>query len=79
MISLSSDSAVTSKHAGKSALAGLSGNPSAGEIAGAVASLAPQVQSLANETKSAVSTLKDAGGSLASAFKNTESCQNLGV
>jgi hypothetical protein len=33
---------------------------------------------LATETKSAISTLQDAGGALASAFKSTESCQSLG-
>jgi hypothetical protein len=40
--------------------------------------LAPQVQSLANETKSAITSLKDAGGSLSSAFKSTDSCKSLG-
>ena len=69
----------TAIDAGKSALDGLSSNPSVGEIAAAAAALAPQVQSLADETKTAVNTLKDAGGSLADAFKNTESCQNLGA
>jgi phage shock protein A len=63
--------------AAKSAAAQLQGDASASSIAAAVAALAPQVQSLANEARSAFDTLKSAGGSLASAFKNTDSCKNL--
>jgi hypothetical protein len=64
--------------AAKSAAAQLEGNTSASSIATAVAALAPQLKSLASEAKSAFDTLKSAGGSLASAFKNTNSCKNLG-
>ncbi len=64
--------------AAKSAGAQLEGNASASSIATAVAALAPQLKSLAREAKSAFDTLKTAGGSLGSAFKNTDSCKNLG-
>lgn len=64
--------------AAKSAATQLEGNASASSIATAVAALAPQVKSLANEAQSAFETLKNAGGSLGSAFKNTDSCKNLG-
>jgi hypothetical protein len=64
--------------AASTALTELQANPSAAAVSATVATLAPQVQSLASETNSAISTLKSAGGSLASAFKNTDSCQSLG-
>jgi hypothetical protein len=62
----------------KAALTQLQANPSANTISILVATIAPQIQNLANETKTAVSTLKSAGGDLASAFKSTDSCQSLG-
>ena len=64
--------------AAKAALTQVQANPSAIAISAMVATLAPQFQSLATQTQSAISTLKDAGGSLASAFKSTDSCQSLG-
>ena len=64
--------------AAKSAGAQLQENASASSIATAAAALAPQVKTLASEAKSAFDTLKNAGGSLGSAFKNTDSCKNLG-
>lgn len=64
--------------AAKSAAGQLQENASASSIATAVAALAPQVKSLASEAKTAFDTLKSAGGSLASAFKNTDACKNLG-
>jgi hypothetical protein len=64
--------------AAKSAAGQLQENATAASIATAVAALAPQVKSLASEAKSAFDTLKSAGGSLSSAFKNTDSCKNLG-
>jgi phage-related protein len=64
--------------AASTALTQLQANPSAAALSATVATLAPQVQSLANETKSAITTLKDAGGSLSSAFKSTDSCKSLG-
>ena len=63
--------------AAKSGLAQLQDNASAATIAAAVAALAPQVQNLVSEARSAISTLKDAGGSLGSAFKSTDSCNSL--
>lgn len=62
----------------KSAVAQISGDASAATIASAVAALAPQVQNLANQAKSTLSSLQSVGGSLESAFKNTDSCQSLG-
>jgi hypothetical protein len=64
--------------AASTALTQVQANPSAAALSATVATLAPQVQSLANETKSAITSLKDAGGSLSSAFKNTDSCKSLG-
>lgn len=64
--------------AADSALGQVQDNASTATITAAVATLVPQVQSLASQTKSAITTLKDAGGSLASAFKSTDSCKNLG-
>jgi hypothetical protein len=64
--------------AAKGALSQIQGSPSAATISATVVALTPQVQALATETKSAISTLQDAGGALASAFKSTESCQSLG-
>lgn len=64
--------------AAKSAATQIQDDASVATITAAIAALAPQVQTLAGETKSAISTLKDAGGSLASAFKGTDSCQSLG-
>jgi hypothetical protein len=64
--------------AASTALTELQANPSAAAVSATVATLAPQVQSLASETNSAISSLKDAGGSLASAFKSTDSCKSLG-
>ena len=63
--------------AAKSGLAQLQDDASAATIAAAVAALAPQLPSLVSEARSAIGTLKDAGGSLASAFKSTDSCQSL--
>jgi hypothetical protein len=64
--------------AASTALTQVQANPSAAALSATVATLAPQVQSLASETNAAISTLKSAGGSLASAFKTTDSCKSLG-
>jgi hypothetical protein len=64
--------------AASTALTQVQANPSAAALSATVATLAPQVQSLASETNAAISTLKDAGGSLASAFKSSDSCKSLG-
>jgi hypothetical protein len=65
-------------NAANTALTEVQANPSAAAVSATVATLAPQVQSLASETNSAISSLKGAGGSLASAFKSTDSCKSLG-
>jgi hypothetical protein len=65
-------------NAAQPALVQLQANPSVAGISATIATLAPQIQNLANETKSAIDTLKSAGGSLGTAFKSTESCKNLG-
>jgi hypothetical protein len=64
--------------AAQTAITQIQANPSAATTRAIVATLAPQVQSLASETNSAISSLKGAGGSLASAFKSTDSCKSLG-
>jgi hypothetical protein len=64
--------------AAQTAITQIQANPSAAAISAIVATLAPQVQSLASEANSAISSLKGAGGSLASAFKSTDSCKSLG-
>jgi hypothetical protein len=46
-------------------------------ITAALVSLGPQVQGLVGEAKSTISSVKDAGGSLADAFKSTNSCKKL--
>ena len=50
--------------AASTALTQVQANPSAAALSATVATLAPQVQSLASETNAAISTLKDAGGSI---------------
>lgn len=64
--------------AAQGAVAQIPADASAATVGATVTTLAPQVQNLSSEAKSAVSTLKSAGGSLAAAFKSTDSCQNLG-
>lgn len=65
--------------AATTAAAQVPADASVASIAAVITVLTPQVQNLANEAKAAASSLKDAGGSLASAFKSTDSCQNLGT
>jgi hypothetical protein len=72
-----SDHATSTVDSAKSALSQLSGNASAQAITAALASFAPQVQSLVSQAKSTVTAVKSAGGALASAFKSTDSCKNL--
>jgi hypothetical protein len=62
----------------KTALTQIQATASASTVGVTIAALAPQIKNLANETTSAISSLKDAGGSLASAFQNTDSCTALG-
>lgn len=72
-----SEDVTTNVGAAKTAISDLPANASASTIATAVATLVPQVQNLADQAKSALTTLKNAGGSLASAFKNSSSCKSL--
>ena len=65
--------------AATTAAAQIPADASAASIAAVITILTPQVQNLATEAKAAASSLKDAGGSLAEAFKSTDSCQNLGA
>ena len=65
--------------AATTATAQIPADASAASIAAVITILTPQVQTLASEAKAAANSLKDAGGSLASAFKSTDSCQNLGT
>jgi len=62
----------------KSAVASIPANASATAIAVALAPLASQVKSLASTAQATVTSLQTAKGSLASAFKSTSSCKNLG-
>jgi hypothetical protein len=73
-----SSGVTTTVDSAKSTAAQIPSNASAGAIAGALAGLAPQVKSLATTAQSTLSSLQNAGGSLASAFKNSSSCQSLG-
>lgn len=63
---------------GKSALAEVQDSASLATIKAALLLIAPQVKSLVSSAQSAVESLKSAGGSLSSAFKDTDSCQSLG-
>ena len=62
----------------KSAVASIPANASATTIAAALAPLASQVKSLTSTAQDTVKSLQTAKGSLASAFKSTSSCKNLG-
>ena len=61
----------------KSAVAQIPSNASAATIASTLAPLAPQVKSLASTADSTVKAVENAGGSLSSAFKSTDSCKSL--
>jgi hypothetical protein len=74
---LTSDAKMT-VNAAQTSVAQIPDNASAKTILTEVIALAPQVKSLATEAKSAIDMLKSTSGSLASAFKNTKSCTNLG-
>ena len=62
----------------KSAVASIPANASATAIAVALAPLASQVKGLASTAQDTVKSLQTAKGSLASAFKSSSSCKNLG-
>jgi hypothetical protein len=73
-----SSSLTSTVDSAKSTAAQIPSNASAGTVATALAGLAPQVKSLATTAQTTLASLQDAGGSLASAFKDNSSCQNLG-
>ena len=73
-----SSSLTSTVDSAKSTAAQIPSNASAGTVATALAGLAPQVKSLATTAQTTLASLQDAGGSLASAFKENSSCQNLG-
>ena len=73
-----SSSLTSTVDSAKSTAAQIPSNASAGTIAAALAGLAPQVKSLATTAQTTLSSLQNTGGSLASAFKNSSSCQSLG-
>ena len=73
-----SSSLTSTVDSAKSTAAQIPSNASAGTIAATLAGLAPQLQSLATTAQTTLSSLQDAGGSLASAFKDSSSCQSLG-
>jgi len=73
---LSTD-ATTTIDAAKTSIDALPASPSVGQMTGVALTLAPQVKSLIDAGKSALGTLKDAGGSLADAFKGSKTCQGL--
>ena len=50
----------------------------AATLSAQIAVLTPQIKNLATESEAAVTSLKSAGGSLASAFKSADACQSLG-
>ena len=62
----------------KSAVASIPANASAVTVATALVPLAPQVKGLVTTAQATVKSLQTAKGSLASAFKSTDSCKSLG-
>jgi hypothetical protein len=62
----------------KSAVAAIPANASVVTVATALAPLAPQVKGLVTTAQATVKSLQTAKGSLASAFKSTDSCKSLG-
>lgn len=64
--------------AAENAVGQLQSDASVAEVTAALLPLVPQLKSLAESTGTAVTSLKDAGGSLASAFKDADACQSLG-
>ncbi len=62
----------------KAAVASIPDSASAGAVAAALVPLAPQIQGLVSTTQDTITSVQTAKGSLASAFKSTSSCKNLG-
>jgi hypothetical protein len=74
---LSTD-ATNTVDATKSAISSLGSSPSVAAIGATAKALLPQYQALATSAKSALTSIKDAGGDLASSFQNSDACQGLG-
>lgn len=62
----------------KSAASKLPANATVAQMVSALSNLVPQFQTLRSTAQSTVKSLQSAGGSLASAFKNTKACTQLG-
>ncbi len=73
----SSDAASTVSTA-QTAVASIPANASVTAIASALVPLAPQIKDLVTTAQTTVKSLQSAKGSLSSAFKSADSCQNLG-
>ncbi len=73
----SSDAASTVSTA-QTAVASIPANASVTTIATALVPLAPQIKELVTTAQTTVKSLQTAKGSLSSAFKSADSCQNLG-
>ena len=73
----SSDAASTVSTA-QTAVASIPANASATTVAAALVPLVPQVKGLVTTAQTTVTSLQNAKGSLSSAFKSADSCQNLG-
>ena len=74
---LSSEAASTISTA-QAAVASIPANASITAVAAALVPLAPQVKGLLTTAQTTVKSLQSAKGSLSSAFKSADSCQNLG-
>jgi hypothetical protein len=69
--------ASTSVTAAQAAADKIKADASVAEITATLVALVPQLKTLAETTSTAITSLKDAGGSLASAFKSADSCKSL--
>ena len=61
----------------KSAASNLPANPTVTQIVSELSTLVPQFQTLTSTAQSALTTVQNAGGSLADAFKNERACKQL--
>jgi hypothetical protein len=64
--------------AAKSTAEKIPANATARQAVAALATLAPQLNTLASSARSTVKAVEGAGGSLASAFESSRACKNLG-
>ena len=73
-----SSQAASTVSTAQTAVASIPANASATTVAAALVPLAPQVKGLVTTAQTTVKSLQSAKGSLSSAFKSADSCQNLG-